>query len=83
MATLDVIVGSWDEVSEHMEVLADRQVRVIVLPKSADSQSGDVRPDRDETDRLLEEPGDIGTDAPAWPEECCTREAAETDETPD
>ena len=73
MATLDVIVGSWDEVSEHAEMLADRQVRVIVLPKQSEGRSDDVRPDRDETDRLLEELGDIGTDAPAWPEECCTR----------
>jgi hypothetical protein len=79
MATLDVIVGSWDEISEHMEMLADRQVRVIVLPKPQEGKNEGVHPDRDETDRLLEELGDIGTDAPAWPEECCARDPAETD----
>ena len=83
MATLDVFVGSWDDISEHTEMLADRQVRVIVLPKSAESSSTETRLPQEETERLLEELSDIGTDSPSWPEECCTRETVDTDEDSD
>lgn len=79
MATLDVIVGSWDDISEHTEMLADRQVRVIVLPKPSEGKSGEARPSPEETERLLEGLGDIGMDSPAWPEECCQCDAAATD----
>lgn len=83
MATLDVIVGSWDDLSEHTEMLADRQIRVIVLPKPPEGKSGDARLGQEETARLLEDLGDIGTDSPAWPEECCTRDTDERDERSD
>ena len=73
MATLDVIVGTWDDLSEQAEKLADRQIRVIVLPKSADGTT--TKLPQEETERLLDDLTDIGMDTPSWPEECCSRDA--------
>jgi hypothetical protein len=84
MATLDVIVGNWDEISEHTEMLSDRQVRVIVLPRQAEGKYADLRLPQEETERLLDELTDIGTDTPAWPEECCAmRESSDSEEESD
>ena len=77
MATLDVIMGTWDDLSEQTEKLADRQVRVIVLPKPADGTTAKLP--QEETERLLDDLTDIGMDTPSWPEECCCREPAEPD----
>ncbi len=79
MATLDIIVGSWDDMSENTEMLADRQVRVIVVPKSADGKMQDLKLPQEETERLLDELTDIGTEGPAWPEECCARETTDSE----
>jgi hypothetical protein len=83
MATLDIIVGSWDDISEHTEMLADRQIRVIVLPKPAEGKAADLKLPQEETERLLDELADIGTDAPAWPDECCARDTGETEKEQD
>jgi hypothetical protein len=85
MATLDIIVGTWDDISENTEMLADRQVRVIVVPKPSEGKTADIGLSHEETERLLDELTDIGTDAPAWPEECCfcARETTSSEEDPE
>ncbi|MES2465283.1 MAG: hypothetical protein V4671_32355 [Armatimonadota bacterium] len=83
MATLDIIVGSWDDISEHTEMLADRQVRVIVLPKPTEGRAAELKLPCEEAERLLDELTDIGMDAPAWPDECCVRQTEDAEKDAD
>jgi hypothetical protein len=55
MAHLEILEGTWEELSAHAEQLKGRRLRLIVLPQEAGEAVNDEMTLREETMRLLAE----------------------------